>query len=127
MLNCIRPLTEVSKVFLIQPREFEKHKMAKEHSSLGQRCPFESPASDGRRCGAGAFSDRPGPGFRRRQACKEPGALAVGTVDAITCVSTRLQPIIMEPLTSDHLSPRREVFCQAPAYAVGNGFGEVSP
>jgi hypothetical protein len=27
MLNCIRPLIEVSKVFLIQPREFEKHKM----------------------------------------------------------------------------------------------------
>lgn len=27
MLNCIRPLIEVSKVFLIQWREFEKHKM----------------------------------------------------------------------------------------------------
>ncbi len=27
MLNCIRPLIEVSKLFLIQQREFEKHKM----------------------------------------------------------------------------------------------------
>ncbi len=43
MLNCIRPLIEVSKMFLIQRREFEKHKMAEVLSFLYSQAPFSYP------------------------------------------------------------------------------------